>query len=296
MVRQQRPISAPARLENVDAGELRESREVVSLSASSGWRRFDLTELWRYRELVLFLAWRDISVRYKQTVLGVFWALLQPLLLMAVFTMIFSLIARMPTGGTPYPLFVFAGLLPWQLFAYALTEASVSIVGNERLITKVYFPRVLVPAASVFSGLADFLVGLALLAVLILVFGITPGPLWALPGFIALALASALGVGLWLAAVNVQFRDVRFTLPFLTQVWMLATPIVYPSAVLPEPLRSLIGLNPMTGVVEGFRWATVGGVAPNAGQLAISAVAAGVVLVTGFAYFRRMEHTFADVI
>lgn len=282
-----------------DAGTVSDplgTHHVISLRPSTGWRRFDLAELWAYRELVVFLAWRDISVRYKQTALGIAWALLQPLLLMAVFSMVFGLIARMPTGTTPYPLFVFAGLLPWQLFAYALTEASVSIVGNERLITKVYFPRVLVPAASVLSGLADFIVGLGLLAVLMVAFGVSPDHVWALPGFIVLAITSALGVGLWLAALNVQFRDVRFTLPFLTQIWMLATPIVYPAALLPDPLRALIGLNPMTGVVEGFRWATVGGIAPDGGLLALSVAVAVATLVTGFAYFRRMERSFADVI
>ncbi len=264
---------------------------------SSGWRFLDLAELWHYRELVVFLAWRDISVRYKQTALGAAWALIQPLFLMLVFTLVFGVIAKLPSDGIPYPLFAYAGLLPWQLFAFALTEASNSVVANERLITKVYFPRIIIPLASVIVGLVDFAVGLVVLAGLMLFFRVPPGPMfWVLPIFILLALLTALGVGMWLAALNVQFRDVRYTLPFLTQIWLLATPVMYPSSIAPEPWRSLLALNPMSGVVDGFRWSLLGaGRAPDA-FLAISLVTCVALLVSGIFYFRRMERTFADII
>ncbi len=267
------------------------------IRATRGWLGVDLRELWTYRELVFFLGWRDISVRYKQTVLGILWAVIQPLMLMVVFSMIFGGLARMPSDGVPYPVFVYAGLLPWQLFAYALTEASTSVVKNERLITKIYFPRLVIPLAAIGVGLVDFVISFVILLVLMVLFRTPPTiGLLALPCFVALALASAMGVGLWLAALNVQFRDVRYTLPFLTQLWLLATPVIYPSTLVPEPWRTLIGINPMVGVVEGFRWAVIGTAPPSLSQLAASTAAAAVVLITGVLYFRRMERTFADVI
>lgn len=269
----------------------------VVVKPSRGYRWLDLRELWHYRELIVFLAWRDISVRYKQTALGALWALLQPLLLMLVFTLVFGVLAKMPSDGIPYPLFVYTGLLPWQLFAFALTEASNSVVANERLITKVYFPRIIIPLASVVVGLVDFAVGLVVLAGLMLFFGVPPGPMfWSLPIFVLLALLTALGIGMWLAALNVQFRDVRYTLPFLNQFWLLATPVMYPSAIAPEPWRSLLALNPMSGVVDGFRWSLLGaGHAPDA-FLVVSLVTCAVLLASGVLYFRRMERAFADII
>lgn len=270
---------------------------VTVIRPTRGWLRIDLAELFTFRELALFFVWRDLKVRYRQTALGALWALLQPLLLMLMFTLIFSVIAKIPSEGLPYPVFVYAGLLPWQLFAYALTEASGSVVANERLITKVYFPRLLIPLSSVLAGIIDFAISLGLLLVLMVVFRVPPTPwLIVVPAFAILALAAALGVGTWLAALNVQFRDVRYTLPFLTQLWLLATPIVYSSTAIPEPWRTVAALNPMAGVVEGFRWALIGTTPPRPELLALSAVAAVVVLVSGLLYFRRMERTFADVI
>lgn len=267
------------------------------IRATQGWLGIDLRELWSYRELIFFLGWRDISVRYKQTVLGILWAVLQPLMLMIVFSVVFGGLAKIPSEGVPYPVFVYAGLLPWQLFAFALGQASLSIAGSERLITKIYFPRLIIPIAAVGVGLVDFAVSLVLLFALMLLFGI---PLMitlvALPLFVVLALIGAMGVGLWLAALNVHYRDVRYTLPFLTQLWLLASPVIYPSSLLPEPWRTLIGLNPMSGVIEGFRWATIGAAAPPVAQLFISTLTASMLLVTGALYFRRMERTFADVI
>ena len=270
---------------------------VTVVRPTRGWLRIDLREILAFRELAFFFVWRDLKVRYRQTALGALWAVLQPLLLMTMFTLIFSVIARIPSDGLPYPIFVYAGLLPWQLFAYALNEASNSVVANERLITKVYFPRLLIPFSAVIAGVVDFLISFSLLLVLMLVFRVAPSPwIWMFPLFALLALCAALGVGTWLAALNVQFRDVRYTLPFLTQLWLLATPIVYPSSAVPEPWRTLVALNPMAGVVEGFRWALIGTAPPRLELLAISSAVVVVVMVGGLLYFRRMERSFADVI
>lgn len=264
---------------------------------TTGWLGINLHELWEYRELAFFFVWRDLKVRYRQTALGAAWALLQPLMLMLIFTLIFSVIAKIPSDELPYPVFVYAGLLPWQLFAYALNEASTSVVSNERLITKVYFPRLLIPLAAVLAGVVDFLISFSLLIALMFIFGVPPSPwIWTVPGFALLAIAAALGVGSWLSALNVQFRDVRYVLPFLTQIWLLATPIVYPSSALPDPWRTIASLNPMAGVVEGFRWALLGAAPPRLESFAISSIAVVFVLVGGLLYFRRMERTFADVI
>lgn len=264
---------------------------------SRGWRTVDLRELWRYRELLVFLALRDVQLRYKQTALGVAWAVLQPLLTMAVFTVFFGTLGKIPSDGKPYALFVLAALVPWQLFAYALTQSSNSLVAEQRLITKVYFPRLLVPLASVLSGLVDFVVAFGLLAIGLAVYGVAPtGAVLAVPALGLFALLAALAVGLWLSALNVQYRDVRYALPFLTQLWMFLTPVAYPASLVPEAYRPLYGLNPMAGVVEGFRWALLGTPVPDWGMTAVSAAVVAALLVGGLFYFRRMEQTFADVV
>jgi lipopolysaccharide transport system permease protein len=271
--------------------------DTTRIAPSHGWVGLDLGELWQSRELIAFLAWRDISVRYKQTLLGGLWAVLQPFMLMVVFTIVFGVVAKVPSGEVPYPVFAYAGLLPWQLFAFALTEASISVVANERLITKVYFPRLVIPISAVAAGLVDFAASLGLFVALALIFQVVPGPMWWLfPIFVAVAFATALGVGLWLSALNVRYRDVRYTLPFLTQLWLLATPIAYPSSLIPEPWRAFLALNPMAGVVEGFRWCLLGGAAPAQPTLLMSGASCVVLLITGLLYFRKVERTFADVI
>jgi lipopolysaccharide transport system permease protein len=254
-------------------------------------------ELWEYRELAYFLAWRDFAVRYKQTALGIAWVVAQPLLLTVIFTLIFGVVAKVPSAGIPYPIFAFAGLVPWQLFAHTVSEASLSIVANERLISKVYFPRLIIPLASSLGGIVDVGVSSVLLVILALAFGAPLMPTMVLaPLFIALALVTAAGVGLWLAALNVQFRDVRYTLPFLTQVWMFATPILYPPSLVPQPWAVLVWLNPMTSVVEGFRWAVLGTSAPSAPMLGLSIGVASLTLLTGALYFKTVERRFADIV
>jgi lipopolysaccharide transport system permease protein len=278
-------------------------REILRIRPSQGWRAIDLREVWRYRELLWFLTWRDIKLRYKQTALGVAWAVLQPLFTMAVFTVFFGKLGKLPSDGKPYALFVLAALLPWQLFAYALTQSSNSLVAEQRLITKVYFPRLIVPVASVLSGLVDFLVAFCLMAVMMAagpVFGwftVTPtAAVLAIPIFTLFAVLTALAVGLWLSALNVQYRDVRYTIPFLTQFWMFLTPVAYSASLVPPAYRLLYGLNPMAGVVEGFRWALLNTDAPDWGMMAVSAGVVLVLLAGGLFYFRRMERTFADVV
>jgi lipopolysaccharide transport system permease protein len=271
--------------------------EVVRIRPSGGWRAVDLRELWRYRELLWFLTLRDIKLRYKQTSLGVAWVVIQPLMTTLVFTVIFGNLGKIPSDGLPYALFVMAALLPWQLFVYALTQSSNSLVNEQRLITKVYFPRLIVPVASVLSGLVDFAVVFVLLAGLMAAYGVAPG--WgvlAVPLLVVFAVLTALAVGLWLSALNVRYRDVRYTIPFLTQFGMFLTPVVYPASMVPPAYRALYGLNPMVGVVEGFRWALLGTPAPDWGLMAASVGMVGVLLTGGLLYFRRMERTFADVV
>jgi homopolymeric O-antigen transport system permease protein len=254
-------------------------------------------ELWAYRELLYFLVWRDIKVRYKQTALGAAWAILQPVLTMVVFTLFFGNLAKVPSDGIPYPLFSFTGLVPWTLFAYSLTESSGSLVSNQNLITKVYFPRLIIPLASVLSGLVDFAISFGVLLLLMLYYGVVPTVyIWTVPLFVLLAIAAALSVGIWLSALNVEFRDVRYTIPFLTQLWMFVTPLAYASSLVPPRWRIVYGLNPMAGVVEGFRWALLGRTAAPSVLLAISVAVVIVLLVGGILYFRRMERTFADVV
>ncbi|HEY6660256.1 MAG TPA: ABC transporter permease [Pyrinomonadaceae bacterium] len=261
------------------------------------WIPLQLAELWEYRELLYFLVWRDVKVRYKQTVLGAAWAVMQPLFIMIVFSLFFGLLAKVPSDGIPYPIFTFCALIPWQLFANALTEASNSLIGNQNLITKVYFARLVIPIAAVLSGLVDFLIAFVILIGMMFYYGIVPG--WSiliLPGFILLAVLTALAVGLWLAALNVQYRDVRYTMSFLVQFWLFATPVAYSSSIVPEDWRVLYGVNPMAGVVEGFRWALLGKSSPPGAMLLVSVLVVTVLLVGGLHYFRRMEQEFADVV
>ena len=269
----------------------------VVIRPSTGWTGVSLRDLWAYRELLYFLAWRDIKVRYKQTALGVIWVVIQPLFAMLVFSVFFGRLAGMPSDGVPYPVFAFCALLPWQLFAHALTESSASLVTNQNLITKVYFPRLIIPLAPVLASLLDFLIAFGLLLGMLAYYRITPTLwVWTLPLFLLLAIALAIGVGLWLAALNARYRDVRYTIPFLTQIWLFATPIAYPSSLVPEPWRAWYGLNPMAGVVDGFRWALLGTADAPGGLMAVSAAVTLVILVSGVHYFRRTERTFADTI
>lgn len=273
------------------------ARHVVVIEPTRGWVSFRLGELWEYRDLLYFLVWRDIKVRYKQTALGALWAIIQPLFTMVVFSLFFGRLAKVPSDGLPYPIFAFCALLPWQLFAFALNESSNSLVANERLVTKVYFPRLAIPTAGVLAGLVDFSIAFVVLLGMMLFYGIVPtAAILLLPVFVLFAVATALAVGLWLSALNVRYRDVRYTIPFLTQFWLFITPIAYPSSLIPPEWRALYGLNPMAGVVEGFRWALLGidtGVGPT---IIVSASVVALLLVGGVAYFRRMEKTFADVV
>jgi len=269
----------------------------VILRPSKGWLGLDLKELWRYRELIYFLTWRDIKVRYKQAVLGIAWALLQPLLTMLISTIVFGVLLKVPSQGMPYPLFVLAALMPWSLFATSLQKSSVSLVGNANLITKIYFPRLIIPISSVIAVLVDFVISLVVLLAMMVFYKIYPtwNVLWLLP-LVLLSVLAALAVGIWLSALNVQYRDVQHMVPFLIQIWMYASPIVYPIETIPAGIwRTLYGLNPMVGVVQGFRWALLGGATPDMTML----VSVGIVLlllISGLFYFRRMEKTFADIV
>ena len=273
------------------------SPQTVVIRPSRGWVSLRLDQLWRYRELVYFLLWRDVKVRYKQTILGAAWAILQPVMTMVVFSLFFGRLAEVPSDGLPYPIFSFAALVPWTFFATGLTQSANSLVGSQSLLKKVYFPRLAIPIATVGAGVVDFLLAFLVLVAMMLFYGIVPtGNIVWLPPLLLLALVTALGVGLWLSALNVQFRDVRYTVPFLTQLWLFATPIAYPSSLLDEPWRTLYGLNPMAGVVEGFRWALLDTDTAPGPMMVASAIAALVLLVTGAYAFRRMEKTFADVV
>jgi lipopolysaccharide transport system permease protein len=267
------------------------------LEPSRGWFSLQLRDLWQYRELLYFLAWRDIKVRYKQSALGVAWVILQPILIMVVFSIFFGNFAQIPSDGFPYPIFTYVALLPWRLFAGSLSLAGTSLVMNQGLITKVYFPRLLVPLSAVFVGLVDFGIAFVVLLGLMTYYGIAPTvAIFTLPIFIMLAILTAFGVGLWLSALNVQYRDVQHIIPFLIQIWLFATPIAYPSSMVPEQWRFLYGLNPMVGVIEGFRWALLGQTTSLNVSTIISVVVTVLVLITGLIYFRRMERTFADVV
>jgi lipopolysaccharide transport system permease protein len=273
------------------------SLPVFRIEPSRGWVDLKLHELWEYRELLHFLAWRDVKVRYKQTLLGGTWAIIQPFAAMVVFSLVFGRLAKMPSDGIPYPIFSYAALVPWAFFATGLGHVSNSLVGSANLLKKVYFPRLVMPIAALLSGLIDFLLAFVVLLGMMFYYGLVPtlNALW-LPMFLLLALLASLGAGLWLAVMNVQFRDVRHIVPFLTQIWLFVTPIVYPSSLLSEPWRTLYGLNPMAGVVEGFRWALLGTDTAPGPMIIVSGLVVLGLLIGGAFYFRRMERTFADVV
>jgi homopolymeric O-antigen transport system permease protein len=270
---------------------------VIRIEPSRGWVSIELSELWTYRELLYFLIWRDVKVRYKQTVIGIGWAILQPLLTMVIFTMIFGNFAKIPSDGLPYPVFAFTALLPWNLFAGALNRCTLSLVGSANLITKVYFPRLIVPVSAIISGIIDFAIAFVFLLGLMLWFHIVPT--WgaiALPIFLLLTLITALAVGLWLSALDVRYRDVGHAIPFLIQIWMFLSPVAYPLSVVPEKWRLLYSLNPMVGVIEGFRWALLGKESPDFKVIAVSTAVVVALLFSGLVYFKRIERTFADVV
>lgn len=274
-----------------------ERRDRILIRPSKGWLSLNLRELGEYKELLYFLVLRDLKVRYRQTLLGVAWAILQPFMTMVVFSVIFGQLVGVPTNDIPYPIFAYAGLLPWHLFAATLAGASNSLVANSHLITKVYFPRLIIPAASVMSGIVDFAVASLILIVMMFYYGIVPGlGIFALPYFVFLAVSCSLAVGLWLSSLNVRYRDVRHVIPFVIQIWFFITPVMYPSKLVPEGWRLLYWLNPMAGVVEGFRWALLEKQCEIGLFLTISTVVVLLLGAGGLVYFRRMERTFSDVV
>ncbi len=272
------------------------SAPTVVIRPSRGWIPINLRDLWAYRELLYFLTWRDIKVRYKQTLLGFAWAIIQPLFMMIVFTLFFGTLAKIPSEGIPYPLFNYTALLPWTLFAEGISRSSNSLIGSTNLVQKVYFPRLIMPLAGILSPVVDFAIAFIILIGLMLYYGYPPTiNLFWLPAFIILALITSLGVGLWLSAINVKYRDVRYIIPFLVQIWLFASPVVYASSLLPEKYQIIYGINPMAGVIEGFRWAILG-TEPPGSLIAVSAAITVAILISGAYYFRHSEKTFADVI
>jgi homopolymeric O-antigen transport system permease protein len=269
----------------------------MRIEASHGWSSLDLKELWAYKELFYFFVWRDLKVRYKQTILGISWAVIQPFFTMVIFSLFFGRLANVPSDGLPYPIFSYAALVPWTFLANSLTNASNSVVSSGNMLKKIYFPRLTLPIATVLSGLVDFFLSFLVLLGMMLFYGMLPtrNVIW-LPFFLLLALITAMGTSFWLSAMNVQFRDVRYTIPFIIQAWLFATPVAYPSSLLSEPWRTLYGLNPMAGVVEGFRWALLGTDTAPSPIVFVSSMVALVILVSGAFYFSRMERTFADVV
>jgi lipopolysaccharide transport system permease protein len=262
-----------------------------------GLFQLDLGSLWQYRDLLYFLIWRDIKVRYKQTLIGILWSILQPLMTMVVFTVVFSMLARIPSDGFPYPIFVLTGLLPWTYFSQALGRTGGSLVGNATLITKVYFPRLMIPLSAVVVPAVDLLMSFLILLGFIVYYRITPTwAILALPALILLSLLTALAVGFWLSALHVKYRDVGYITPFLIQVWMYASPVAYPVSLIPEKWRTLYGLNPMVGVIEGFRWALLGKDSPEFGAMAVSASIIIIIAMGGIIYFKNTEKTFADLV
>jgi lipopolysaccharide transport system permease protein len=270
---------------------------VLRIAPSQSWWEFPFSELWEYRELLYFMVWRDIKIRYKQTAVGAAWAVLQPLMTMLVFSLFFGRLAHVPSEGMPYPIFYYSALLPWMYFAAALQNATNAIVENQRVITKVYFPRVALPLAAVLASLVDFGISFLMFVALMVYYGIHPtaAVVW-FPAFLLLAVLTALGVGLWLSALNAIYRDVRYVMPFLIQFWMFASPVAYPSSLVPEKWRWVYGLNPMAGVIEGFRWSLVGHGSAPGGMMAVSAAAVVALLLGGLAYFQKMETTVVDVV
>ncbi len=270
---------------------------LIRISPSQGWLQLNLRELWQHRELLYFFVWRDIKVRYKQTAIGAAWAVLQPFLTMVVFSLFFGVLARIPSQGLPYPIFYYSALLPWMYFASSLQNATNTIVEQQRVITKVYFPRLVLPLAAVVSGLVDFAIGFVVFLGMMIYYRIVPT--WAvllLPVFLLVAVLTALGVGMWLSTLNAIYRDVRYVVPFLVQFWMFASPVAYPSSLVPERWRWLYGLNPMTGVIEGFRWALTGLGRPPGLLLVVSTTVVLLLLFGGLVYFQKMEATIADVV
>lgn len=273
----------------------------IIIEPTRGWASLQLPAVWQYRELLYFLIWRDVKVRYKQTILGILWIVLQPVIMMVVFSLLFGNLLGVPSGEVPYPIFAYAALLPWNYFSGAITRSSTSLVSNATLITKVYFPRLVIPLSGVFSGVVDFCVAFVVLIGLMIYYGIAPTiNILFLPGFLLLAAFTALGFSLWLSALNVRYRDVGYLVPFLVQIWMYVTPVIYGTTLIPERFRFLMVLNPMTGVVEGFRWALLGnqlGDAQAPGYLFLVSIAiALLVLFGGALFFRRTERTFADIV
>lgn len=267
----------------------------LRIQPTRGWAALNLAELWQYRELIYFLAWRDVKVRYKQTIIGVAWVLLQPLAMMAIFWLLFGRMGNLPSDGMPYPLFVLVALLPWQFFSRVISESTNSLITDQRLITRVYFPRLVVPIATGLTALVDFGLAMCLVAVLMMIFGVVPGSaILFLPLIVVLMFAAALGVGFWLSALNVEYRDVMHAVPFLVQFWFFATPVVYSTSLLPEQWQFLFGLNPMTAVVDGFRWCLLGSGAGLSLMSALSAFVAMVLFVSGLIWFRRRERSFVD--
>ena len=272
-------------------------RPVVRIAPRRGWLQLELRELWKYRELLYFFVWRDVKIRYKQTAIGAAWAVLQPFLTMVVFSLFFGALAKIPSQGLPYPIFYYCALLPWIYFASSLQNATNTVVEHQRVITKVYFQRLVLPLASVLSGLVDFAIGFVVFLAMMLYYGIVPtGATLLLPVFLLLAVFTALGVGLWLSALNAIYRDVKYVVPFLVQFWMFASPVAYPSALVPERWRWLYALNPMAGVIEGFRWALTGHGQRPGGMVLVSAGMVAVVVLGGLVYFQKMEGTIADVV
>jgi lipopolysaccharide transport system permease protein len=276
---------------------VRSSEQVTTIRPASRWPTINFRELWAYRELLFILAWRDVSVRYKQSVVGIGWAVLQPLMMMLIFTIVFGKFAKLPSEGIPYPIFTFCALLPWNYFASSLSGSSNSLVGSAHLVTKVYFPRLVLPLSKVFSGLIDFAIGFVILIGMMVWYGVTPtiGILF-LPLFMLVAMLASLGVGLWLTAINVKYRDVVFVVPFLVQFWMYASPVAYSTTIVPEKWQWFYGLNPMVGVIEGFRWAMLGKESPNIELMLVSLAGIVCMLIGGLYYFNKMEKTFADII
>ncbi|MHB8117584.1 MAG: ABC transporter permease [Methanothrix sp.] len=269
---------------------------VTIIRPLNGWIPIDFKELWAYRELIYTFASRDIKIRYKQTALGATWAIIQPLFAMVIFTIIFGGLAKIPSEGIPYPLFSYAALLPWTLFAEGITRSTSSMITNSNIMTKVYFPRLVMPISGILSPSVDFAVAFIILIGMILYYGFVPtiNIVW-LPVFILLALATSLGVGLWLSALNVQYRDFQYTVPFIIQIWLYSSPVVYASSLVPEKYRLIYGLNPMAGVIEGFRWALLG-TEPPSSMIFVSVLMVALILISGAYYFKRMEKTFADVV
>ena len=294
---QETELSAPGLKATISRPQAAPVIPSIRIEPRRGWVSLKLGEVWEYRELLFFLTWRNIQVRYKQTALGVVWAIIQPLFTMLVFSLFFGKLAKVPSDGIPYPIFAFAALVPWTFFSNGLSQSSNSLVGNSNLIKKVYFPRLTIPISTVLSGVVDFAVAFIMLLGLMVYYRITPtvNTLWVVP-LLLLALVTSLGIGLWLSALNVQYRDVQHAVPFLTQFWMFSTPIAYSSSMLSEPWRTIYAINPMVGVVEGFRWALLGTEPAPGAILAASSLVAVLILIGGAFYFRRMEKGFADVI